>query len=426
MNTELKLPALKGIFGDWVYYVTLLPFQEVRSRISKNDEIHKTKELQDWLQRGLTDRSADIADYLLSHEQRFFNGIVVGIYGGEPQWYPLSLRPSTYLDSDSVDENVEVSMGILELSGDEKLFAIDGQHRVEGIKQLAEQIGKEAFDEMSDELCAIFVAHDKTKIGIQRTRRLFSTLNRHAKPVSLAEMIILDEDDIVAITCRHLIANHPLFMDGKISLKKQKAISPKDRRHFTSVVALYHSMDTYLRIGFIPKNGWKKFKLVCPDGEVVKRYISKAERFWDKIVERIPELQFVTNMKPDDELPNTFRGEHGGDLLFRPILPLMLTKTLKYAIDNGMDEDTFLSRFSKIPRELSDLPWRGVLWDGTMITREKNQRIGEHIILWMVDADPHQKKVNPSTLRQEIADLQDKSIEDIQLAEKVVKTNESS
>ena len=44
-----------------------------------------------------------------------------------------------------------------------KLFAIDGQHRVEGIKQLAKQMGDEAFKEMPDELCTIFVAHKKDR-----------------------------------------------------------------------------------------------------------------------------------------------------------------------------------------------------------------------------------------------------------------------
>ena len=266
MGTELKLPALKGVIGDWFYYVTLLPFREVRNRIRKNDEIHETKELQDWLQRELTDRSIDIAEYLESQKQRFFNGIVVGIYGGKPQWYPLSLRPSAYLDPISVDEDVEVSMGILELSGDEKLFAIDGQHRVEGIKHLAERIGEKAFEEMPDELCAIFVAHKKTDTGMQRTRRLFSTLNRHAKAVSLSELIILDEDDVVAITCRCLIEKaSTVYGWQNLFYKNRSLLVLKDQRSFTSVIALYQSMDTYLSMDFIPKNRWKKFKSVCPE-----------------------------------------------------------------------------------------------------------------------------------------------------------------
>ena len=418
MGTELKLPALKGVIGDWVYYVTLLPFREVRNRIHRNDEIHETKELQDWLQRQLTDRSKDIAEYLITQKQRFFNGVVIGVYGGEPQWYPVSLQPSEYLDPIVVDEEVEMSMGILKLSGDEKLFALDGQHRVEGIKHLPD----EAFEEMPDELCAIFVSHKKTVAGMQRTRRLFSTLNRHAKPVSLAELIILDEDDVVAITCRRLIEKHPLFTESKISLQKQKPISPNDQRSFTSVIALYQSMDTYLSIDFTPKNRWKKFKLVCPDESVVQQYVDRAYKFWYKLVDWIPELQFVVDMKPEDQLPNSFRGAHGGDLLFRPILPLILTKALKDAIGLGMSEDTFLSRFSQIPRELDMPPWRSVLWTGTMVTRAKNQKIAERLVLWMVDADPQEKKIKGNAIRQDIAALQDKLIEDIQLPEKILET----
>ena len=421
MSTELKLPALRGIIGDWIYYVTLLSFQEVRDRIRRNEEIHETKELQDWLQRELTDRSDDIAEYLASQKQRFFNGIVVGVYGGEPQWYPVSLQPSVYLDPKSVNEDVKLSLGILELSGDEELFAIDGQHRVEGIKQLAKQIGDEALKEMPDELCAIFVAHKKNETGMQRTRRLFSTLNRRVQPVSPTELIILDEDDVVAITCRRLIEKHPLFTEGKISLQKQKAINSADQRSFTSVIALYQAMDVYLSINFTPKNKWKKFKLVRPNEDIVEQYVSKAIQFWDKLVERISELQFVANMGLEDKLPDSLRSLHGGDLLFRPILPVILAKTLKKAIGFGMSEDTFLSRFIQIPRELSDPPWRGVLWSGTMVVRAKNQSIAEQLILWMVDVDPEEKKIKAQSLRQDIADLQDKPIQDIQLPEKVDK-----
>jgi hypothetical protein len=55
-----------------------------------------------------------------------------------------------------------------------------------------------------------------------------------------------------------------------------------------------------------------------------------------------------------------------------------------------------------------------------MVTRAKNQSIAERLILWMVDADPEGKKIKAQSLRQEIAELQDKPIEAVQLPEKVV------
>ena len=78
-------------------------------------------------------------------------------------------------DFAEVPENIEGTMGLLELRGDEKLFAIDGQHRVKGIK---EAIGKnEAL--RKEEVCTIFIQgviasrRDHDPDGFQRTRRLF-------------------------------------------------------------------------------------------------------------------------------------------------------------------------------------------------------------------------------------------------------------
>ena len=159
----------------------------------------------------------------------------------------------------------------------------------------------------------------------------------------------------------------------------------------------------------------------APIEKVVKQYVSRASRFWDNLVEQLSELQFVVNMKPEDKLPDEYRSVNGGNLLFRPILPLILTKALKNAMTLGMSEDTFLSRFCQIPKDLNRSPWRGVLWTDSMVTRSKNQNIAERLILWMVNADPEEKKIKAQILRRDIANLQDKSIENIQLPDKIVK-----
>ena len=51
-----------------------------------------------------------------------------------------------------------------------------------------------------DELAVIFIAHHTDSAGKERSRRLFTTLNKNAKPVSKGEIIALDEDDAMAIT----------------------------------------------------------------------------------------------------------------------------------------------------------------------------------------------------------------------------------
>ena len=71
--------------------------------------------------------------------------------------------------------------------------------------------------------------------GYERTRRLFSTLNRYAKPVGKKDIIALDEDDSVAIVTRLLVEDHPLFV-GKISLGQSKNIAKSDQESLTSIV----------------------------------------------------------------------------------------------------------------------------------------------------------------------------------------------
>lgn len=413
----LQLPTMRGVMGDWVYYVTLLPFREVSDRIKKTTEVHSSKLLRELIQRALTPRSKKIALYLRSQPQRFFNAIVVGVYEGEPQWHQLSVRHSELFDPIQLDDRVAESLGILTLRGDEKLFAIDGQHRVEGIKEFIKENGD--LKNLEDEICTIFVAHSNKTSGLQRTRRLFATLNRYAKPVSLTEIIALDEDDVVAMACRDLLENHPLFKQGRVSTTNQKALAPTDRTNITSLIALYQSMDTYLMDR--PRSLWANFKTVRPAEEtVVQTYVSKAHSFWTLLADIIPELKNIESLDPGEPLPIRLRSRRGGDLLFRPIGPPMLARALKKAEKMGMKEERFMKRFSRIPRTLGGRPWLGLLWDGAnMITADKNQKLTEDLILWMVDADPLEKKVRARDLRRRLGEVLNKPAEDCGLPKKL-------
>lgn len=72
------------------------------------------------------------------------------------------------------------------------MFTLDGQHRLAGIQQAIEKgLEQDPFDEVS----VIFLAHEDTRPGLERTRRLFTTLNKTAKPVSKGDIIALDEDE---------------------------------------------------------------------------------------------------------------------------------------------------------------------------------------------------------------------------------------
>jgi DNA sulfur modification protein DndB len=419
MTAALQIPAMRGVIGDWVYYVTLLPFSEVTSRIKKTEEIHSSALLREMIQRALTPRSKNIARYLKTQQQRFFNAIVVGVYEGEPEWNQLNVRKSELFDPANLESRVAESLGVLTLRGDEKLFAIDGQHRVEGIKEFVRELGVEKAKSLEDEVCAIFVAHSNEPKGLQKTRRLFATLNRYAKPVSLTEIIALDEDDVVALTCRDLLENHPLFTKGRISLTKGKALAPTDTKNFTSLTALYQAMDLYLMQGKRP--AWQIFKTVRPNDEnVVQQFITKGHEFWNALIAAIPALKKVQDLDEAKPLPKSCRSQKGGDLLFRAIAPTMLVRCLKRAMVMDMKESVFIKRFSKIPRSLNKSPWLGVLWDGSnMVIAEKNQQVAENLILWMVDCDPEEKKIKADDLKKRLGVVLNKPPEQCALPAKL-------
>ena len=183
----LVLPAIRGIMGDWVYYSCLIDLRELSIRVRYAEEVHKNQHLSDMIQRQLkTDRSKQIAEYLRNQPERFFNSLVVATYGGQPNWHALSDIRNKYNSNelrDLSEETVE-SVGFLTLQGDENLFALDGQHRLAGIKEAVKQ-GLEP--NQNDDVSVIFVAHIETDNGLERTRRLFTTLNKTAKPVTKGE-----------------------------------------------------------------------------------------------------------------------------------------------------------------------------------------------------------------------------------------------
>jgi DNA sulfur modification protein DndB len=418
MHAPLQLPALRGAIGDWVYFVTLLPFGEVATRISRTEEVHSSRLLREMIQRALTERSKTIAQYLQDQKQRFFNAIVVGVYGGDPEWHVLSIKKSDLFDPAQLNPRVADSLGILTLRGDEKLFTIDGQHRVEGIKEFIARLSQKQLTSLEDEVSAIFVSHRSDAPGLQRTRRLFATLNRYAKPVSLTELIALDEDDVVAITCRELIERHPLFSTGRVSLTRGKAISPRDRNAITSLPALYQTMDIYLM--FEKKERWQRFKAVRPTDADLADFVNRSCDFWSALVAAIPELQKVQKLKVDDPIPQKLRSEKGGDFLFRAIAFPLVARCLRKAQLHGIDQPTFLSRFSKVPRILQKQPWLGVLWDGANMTiGEKNVSMAEQLILWMINIDPHEKVYSHSKLKPKLAEITNRRLDEVVLPDKL-------
>lgn len=413
---ELFLPALRAIMGDWTYYSTIMKFKDISERVKIAQEIHESENLKDFIQRELTPRAEEISTYLLTQSQRFFNSLIVGVYGGDPQWIELKIEDRKILPEFPISE--KGILGFLNLSGEETLFALDGQHRVEGIKGALK-----TNDKLSDEeISVIFIGHKRTPEGKERTRRLFTTLNRYAKPVTLSEIIALDEDDIAAIITRDLIEEHELFKNNRLSLTKTTSIPTFEKECFTNIVTLYKSLCDLLSI-YLEKEGilitpWKKFQKTRPTQEIIDKAKDFIKQLLNKIISNFPEIhEYLSLDDSKKSKANKYRNERGGHILFRPIGLLTYIKAIKSSLEKGKKFEEIIPLMSKIETNIGKKPWKGLLWESAqrrMITSPENQKVAVNLILFMIGLKTDEKK-----LLKSYASLLNKTPEEVSLPGKI-------
>ena len=398
MSQPASFPSIQCHMGDWAYFVTVLPFSEVASRIYRAEEIHTNQGLNDMIQRELSGRVEDIAIYLKTQPDRFFNAIVVGVYGGSPNWYPIDIDEQEDEGPLKLSQNARESIGVLELSGDERLFAVDGQHRVEGIK-IALQDATTLIDE---ELAVVFVAHRDTADGLRRTRRLFTTLNKYAKPVKKSEIIALDEDDADAIVTRRLVDEYnglspSVDINGEVlSLVRfdTSNIPPNDFHSITSIETLY-DLTNELALPRSAKTERKSRKQTRPQPEVIDQVYESQVLFWDTLQTFVPAMKEALGSGPEKRIAGNYRLSNGGHVLFRPAGQQAFARTLRTLLDRGRPIDESISVLSETVMTLGEPPWLSVLWNpsrGNMIV--KNKLLAENLFLYMVNQPFRSAKYN--------------------------------
>lgn len=373
---KLILPTLRARMGDWTYYISVMTFNEIADRISLTDEIHKNKGLKSLIQREVKDRTKRIVEYLKTQEQRFFNALIIGIYDGNPTYQELDIEKYKNLKEEEIDY-LSKTFGILTLSGKEKLFAIDGQHRTKAIKDGIKE--KEGLH--NEEITVIFLAHKNTPDGLIRTRRLFSTLNRYAKPVSKSEIIAIDEEDNCAIITRNLVEDFPL-LQGIIQFNQTRSISVSNKTAFTNIIVLYDFVTAILtnqNVFGIKVSGeeYVKFTHRRESEEKIKERQNYIESLLTELFEKIPPLNKFLRDKEVD------RKSDATSLLFRPIGQNMLYSTLKVGIEHGKKESV-IAFFARNDFNLKNDIWRKVFMDeetGRIKTDKALQKYAFQLIL---------------------------------------------
>ncbi|HEX3557904.1 MAG TPA: DNA sulfur modification protein DndB [Pyrinomonadaceae bacterium] len=370
------VPALRAQMGDWTYYVTVMKLGKIARECRLAEEISTHADLDNVIQRALEDRvNREMVPYLLKEKQRFYGALVVAVYGGDPEFSPVKVEEHELLD----DTNKSTyGFGLLRFDGSQIYYALDGQHR---LKSIQEAIKIDA-DLAKEEISVIILKHEETKAGMQRTRRLFSTLNRRAKPTSAGMNIAIDEDDSVAVVTRRLVKENKylkelVLADIKSINSKQLNPSKKNDSYITTLAGLYETNETLLSGFDGGLNVDKEFKQFRRSYQEIDSYYAYLENIWMKLLETCPGFDAVLAgkktpgdlRKRQDEEGHTVLGDDGkpiagGNVFARPMGQFVIAEVLRSVSINGKSvEDAIDTIMSEIPMDIDEAPWVNVIWN---------------------------------------------------------------
>lgn len=411
MKKEMKIPAIRSQMGVWIYYVSSLSFDEVAEYVRPiNDELHKSELLSGMIQRSITENYKSIANYLITQEERFFNALILAVYDGEPIWNEIRIE--------GYDGEDNYNLGVLTLNGEEKIFPVDGQHRVEGIKKALEdnlELGKERVP-------VVFVGHSKDESGMQKTRRMFSTLNRYAKPVSLRDIIALDEDDVVAIASRNLIDSTEMFAGNRILDAKTKAIPDSNSVALTSIIAYYECNKELLWLWVKDKEvlgldgkiirGHQKINEYIrhrPDESVIEQVTNECKKFWEAIIDACSDFK-----ENEDGSVGIYRDKNGGHIFFRPISLIAFSKAVvRIKEHNDVEFSDIIANIPDSVKWIQSKLWRKIIWDNNKkVMIMGNSKLIELLLLYSYDKALLTVK-ELEKIKQELVSIWDYNEEDI-------------
>ncbi len=388
-------PALRGKMGSWDYYLTKLSMRELAGNVKFAHEVYEDFVLDEAIQRALkTGRvNKEIVTYLQRQPHRFFSSIVIAALGGNPLFYPVTISNDPKFEVFKHDQRLDESFGVLHFNGAQEYYAIDGQHRLAAIRNLldtSEPASKQAPKNFAHEEVSVVVivpTKAETKADfLMRYRRLFSNLNRYAKPTDHATDIIMDEDDAFAIITRRLITDHPFFrLPGKQKLSPRiKTEAGKNLRegepYFTSIETLYDLVISLLdaswrqgKFGSDDDSSQKlnDFKRFRPDEAYIDALYEEVLLYWNALIEELPVLKSdpskMRNHAYDDYKESKPKPDEVDHLLFWPIGQQLLAELARLMLDRRLKDPKHpdkksvkqaLAGLGKLEWRLHCPPWR--------------------------------------------------------------------
>lgn len=344
--------AIKGKLGSTEYYVITMKAGEVVSniRIPKDIEGWDDLDIEQRYQREINDTRVKnfIAPYLANDEDRFFGSLLVTMQNSddivfEPLTDVATKLPVAYKTPAS-------GAGFLTLTGAETMFPIDGQHRLRALKYAID--GKDSSGKdipnlhASSDLAQEDIVIILFKFNTETSRKIFTKVNKYAKPTTKAQNLITDDDDVVAVITRK-IANEVL--DARMVNFKNNTLNNRSVE-FTTLATLYECVGS-----IIDAIHGKVDRTTRLDKQKEKLYSTNAIDEFTALVENIE--HFKTILTHTDEEGDDRRKELRAQILLaKPIVQLCLIKAFMQ-IKSGKTEDGRTPSNDEIFKGLNSINW---------------------------------------------------------------------
>ena len=410
-------PAIKLNMGSeddgWVYYSIKMKMKDIGKEIGFAEGFEESKSLSNIMQRARGARAkTDIVKFLANRKDRFFSSIVVAARDGSPSFQTVNLEK----DSLGFVEDMEGHFGLLRFDGGQSYYALDGQHRVTAIQTLLsdaqqrDKLGVTVPEGFANETVSVIIVttSGSKEEWKKKYRRLFSSLNRYAKPVDADTTIAMDEDDLFAILTRRMVAQYPFFQwEGDASKNEKLQCKGSNIKEgapqFTSLQTLY-AMNIELLKSASNEAKWGKLKDFIanrPENEDdIDSWFDELVEVWDSLFEAIPDLNndpsFMRTNTADEE--ESIAAGHQNNALFRPLVQKFVLAKVARNLLNHANTNTksgmvkALSKLNLISWNMYDAPWVHLIltkndknkWTIASEDRTKRIQVAEEIILWLV------------------------------------------
>lgn len=404
-------------FASRVRFASRLPlFRPKFNPDTQNIEID-AETIEEIQQRPLDwSRQAPLAQYLAARKHHKFPPVLVVInqpWVDNPkaeEWGEDGKAIKSAADFMPLDKDAKV--GLLNVSEDVTIFALDGQHRLMGVQGLMEliQTGKlQRYKKEKKTTGAVITVDDlreeyqvdpaylqnlaKEKIGIEfisaivpgetreearrRVRSIFVHVNLMAAPLTKGQLAQLDENNGFAIIARKVSVTHPLFKDKENRNPRvnwDSATVASKATVLTTLQALTEMSERYLGQKF---PHWKPSQdkgliPMRPDDEELEEGVAEFHKLFDNLA-NLPSLQRLESGEETPQLRRfSFEKDGGeGNILFRPVGQVALAQALGIVVfRKKLSLKTVFEKLRKFDTDEGfsnmDYPeslWYGVLYD---------------------------------------------------------------